>query len=176
MRSSQAPKASTPIRAGAGFPSIVEVYHGAVVSNYTAARKCLPVRRLRSLYLTCYDRVMNAFQAWQFLLVALAGWMNRHQQDVIDYIREENRFLRSKLKGKRIRFTDEGRRRLAVKGKALGRSVLNRVASIITPDTILRWHRNRIAAKYDSSGRREPGRPCVQWPAPNLCTRCYESR
>ncbi len=82
---------------------------------------------------------MSTIQAWQLLLVTLAGWINRHQQDVIEYIQEENRILRKKLKGKRIRFTDDERRRLAVKGKALGRSVLNQVASIVTPDTILRW-------------------------------------
>ncbi len=79
---------------------------------------------------------MNAFQAWQLLLVALAGWINRHQQDVIDYIQEENRILKHKLKGKRIRFADDERRRLAVKGKILGRKVLREVASIVTPETI----------------------------------------
>ncbi len=60
--------------------------------------------------------------------MALAGWMNRHQQNVIAYIQEENRILKYKLKGKRIRFTDDERRRLAVKGKALGRKVLREVA------------------------------------------------
>ncbi len=84
---------------------------------------------------------MSVFQPWQLLLVTLAGWINRHQQDVIDYIQEENRVLKAKLKGKRIRFTDDERRRLAVKGKALGRRALRAVASIVTPDTILAWHR-----------------------------------
>ena len=81
---------------------------------------------------------MNAIQSWQLLLVAVAGWMNRHQQDVIAYIQEENRILKSKLKGKRIRFTNDERRRLAVRGKALGSKVLREVASIVTPDTVLR--------------------------------------
>ena len=79
---------------------------------------------------------MSAFHAWQLLLVALAGWINRQQQDVIAYIQEENRILKHKLKGKRFRFTDDERRRLAVKGKALGRKVLREVASIVTPNTI----------------------------------------
>ncbi len=83
---------------------------------------------------------MNVLQPWQLLLVSLAGWINRHQQDVIAYIQEENRILKGKLKGKRIRFTDDERRRLAVKGKALGRKLLREVASIVTPDTILAWH------------------------------------
>ena len=80
---------------------------------------------------------MRVFQPWQLLLVTLAGWINRQQQDVIAYIQEENRILKNKLKGKRIRFTDDERRRLAVKGKVLGRKVLREVASIVTPDTIL---------------------------------------
>ena len=105
--------------------------------------------------------LMNALQAWQLLLVALAGWMNRDQQDVIAYLQEENWILKSKLKGKRIRFTDDERRRLAVNGKALGQRVLREVASIVTPDTILAWHRRLIAKKWDYSQRRGPGRPRV---------------
>ena len=60
-------------------------------------------------------RHMNALQSWQLLLMCLAGWVNRQQQDVIAYIQEENRILRTKLKGRRIRFTDDERGRLAVK-------------------------------------------------------------
>ena len=82
--------------------------------------------------------------------------MNRHQQDVIAYIQEENCILKHKLKGKRIRFTDDERRHLAVKGKILGRKTLLKVASIVTPDTILRWHRKLVAMKYDGSARRGP--------------------
>ena len=104
---------------------------------------------------------MQPIQPWQLLLVSLAGWINRHQQDVIAYIQEENRILKSKLKGKRIRFTDDERRRLAVKGKALGRKVLGEVASIVTPNTILACHRKLSAPKWDYSNRRGPGRPRV---------------
>ena len=75
--------------------------------------------------------------------------MNRHQQDVIRYIQEENRILKHKLKGKRIRFTDDERRRLAAKGKILGKKALHEVASIVTPDTILRWHRILIQPTSD---------------------------
>ena len=114
---------------------------------------------------------MNALQAWQLLIVALAGWINRHQQDMIDYIQEENRILEHKLKGKRIRFTDDERRRLAVKGKILGRKVLREVASIVTPDTILAWHRKLIARKWDYSKRRGPGRPRVKDEIPKLTVR-----
>ncbi len=72
---------------------------------------------------------MNILQPWQLLLVCLAGWINRQQQDAIEYLQEENRVLRSKLKGKRIRFTADERRRLAVKGKLLGRKILGEVAT-----------------------------------------------
>ncbi|MHC4407294.1 MAG: transposase family protein [Planctomycetota bacterium] len=105
---------------------------------------------------------MNVLQPWQLLLVTLAGWINRQQQDVIAYIQEENRVLKGKLKGKRIQFTDDERRRLAVKGKVLGRKVLGEVASIVTPDTILAWHRKLVAQKWDYSKRRRLGRPPVK--------------
>ena len=62
-------------------------------------------------------------QTWQLIVVALAGWLHRQQQDVVAYLREENRVLREQLGGKRIRFPDDQRRRLAAKGKALGRKL-----------------------------------------------------
>jgi hypothetical protein len=77
----------------------------------------------------------------QILLVALAGWVNRHQLEVIAYLREENRILKEHLGGRRLRFTDAQRRRLALNGQRLGRRVLDHVATLVTPDTILRWHR-----------------------------------
>jgi len=97
--------------------------------------------------------------ALQYLLLMFAGWVNRHQQQVIDYLLEENRVLREQLGGRRLRLTDDQRRRLAVKGKALGRKALREIAGIVTPDTILRWYRRLIAKKYDGSSRRGPGRP-----------------
>ena len=103
----------------------------------------------------------RALQPWEFLLITLSGWMNRHQQKVIDYLIEENRILKGKFCGKRIRFTDNERRRLAVKAKALGRKLLEKVASVASPDTILAWHRKLIAKKWDYSSKREPGRPRV---------------
>ncbi len=90
---------------------------------------------------------------------------------MIDYMQEEIRILKHKLKGKRIRFTDDERRRLAVKGKILGRKVLREVASIVTPDTILAWHRKLIARKWDYSKRRGPGRPRVKDEIPKLTVR-----
>jgi hypothetical protein len=84
----------------------------------------------------------------QALLLTLAGWVNRHRQQVIAYLFEENRVLREQLGGRPPRLTDDQRRRLAAKGKVLGRRVLEQVVSIVTPDTIMRWHRRLIAAKW----------------------------
>ena len=100
--------------------------------------------------------------ALQFLLLTFAGWVNRRQQKVIDYLLEENRVLREQHGGRRLRLTDDQRRRLAAKGKLLGRKLLSKVAGIVTPDTILRWYRQLIAQKYDSSSRRTPGRPRIR--------------
>jgi hypothetical protein len=85
--------------------------------------------------------------------------MNHQQQQAIDDLREENRVLREQLGGRRLRFTDDQRRRLAAKGKGLGRRVLSQVATIVTPDTLLAWHRKLIARKYDGSTNRNFGRP-----------------
>ena len=81
----------------------------------------------------------QVIQPWQLLVAVLAGWINEHQQAAIDYLREENRVLKEHLGGKRLRLTDDQRPRLAAKGKALGRRALKEIASIVTPDTILRW-------------------------------------
>ena len=111
----------------------------------------------------------------QFLLFTLAGWINRHQQAVIDYLLEENRVLKGLLGGRRPRLTDDQRRRLAVKGRVLGRKVLGEVASIVTPDTILTWHRKLIAKKWDFSAKRtRPGRPRTMIEIAELVVRIAE--
>jgi hypothetical protein len=60
-----------------------------------------------------------AIDPFRLLLISLAGWLNQQQQDVIDYLQEENRVLREQLEGKRLRFNDDQRRRLAVPGELL---------------------------------------------------------
>jgi len=97
----------------------------------------------------------------QMLLVTIAVWVNRHQLDVIEYLKEENRVLRELHGKRRLRFPDDQRRCLAAKGKKLGRHLLAEVCGVVTPDTILRWHRRLIARKYDGSSRRRSGRPRV---------------
>jgi hypothetical protein len=94
-----------------------------------------------------------------FLLSWLAGWLNQEQQKVLDYLREENRVLREQLGPRRVRFTDDQRRRLAAKGKDIGRKLLGQFASIVTPDTILRWHRRLVAQKWTHRPTGRTGRP-----------------
>src|SRR5918994_1087837 len=96
---------------------------------------------------------------FRFVLISVAGWMNQQQQQAIDYLREENRVLREQLGGRRLRLNDDQRRRLAAMAKRLGRRVLAEIATIVTPETLLTWHRKLIAQKYDGSGKRGPGRP-----------------
>ena len=106
--------------------------------------------------------MFSTLRPWQLLVVTAAGWVNRDQQAVLSYLQEENRVLREYLGKKRLLLTDDQRRRLAAKGKILGRRILGDVASIVSPDTILAWHRRLIARKWDHSDkRRGPGRPGV---------------
>jgi len=98
---------------------------------------------------------------WHLTILALASWMNREQHQVIQYLETENAILREKLGKRRILFNDDQRRRLAIKGKELGRKGLSQISTLFTPDTILRWHRELVARKWDYSGRckRMAGRP-----------------
>ena len=93
------------------------------------------------------------------MVVAVAGWMNRQQQQVIEYQQAEIRALREMIGSKRLRFTDEQRRRLAAKAKVLERKLLRELGCLVTPDTLMRWYRELIAQKYDGSKKRGPGRP-----------------
>ena len=79
------------------------------------------------------------------MLISVAGWMNQQQQDAIDYLREENRVLRELIGDRRLRLNDDQRRRLAAKAKEIGRRILTQVATIVTPETLLSWHRRLIA-------------------------------
>ena len=109
--------------------------------------------------------------ALRFLILTAAGWVNRHQEDMIDYLREENRVLREQLGARPLRLTDAQRRRLAVRGQKLGRRILAQVAGIVTPDTILRWYQRLISRKYDGSARRRRGRPITPREVADLAVR-----
>ena len=95
----------------------------------------------------------------QFLVVAVAGWINQQPRDVIDSLQEEHRVLREQRGPGRLRVTDAQRRRRAAKATRLGRRVRRDRHTLVTPDTLLRWHRQLIARTYDGRGRRGPGRP-----------------
>ena len=102
-------------------------------------------------------------QPWQLFFLILSGWVNREQQSMIEIQKAQIRILMQKMGRKRILLSDDQRRILAVKGKALGRKALFELTTIVTPDTILRWHRRLIAAKWDYSDRRRThtGRPPI---------------
>jgi transposase InsO family protein len=88
-----------------------------------------------------------------------AGWINRQQLELIEYILEENRLLKERLGSRRIRFTDAERRRLARKAHLVGHNVLCGLDTLVTPDTLLRWYRDLVARKWNYSERHGPGRP-----------------
>jgi len=109
-------------------------------------------------------RVLDPFR---FVLMAVAGWMNQRQLQIIDYLPEENRVLREQLGGRRVRLNDDQRRRLAAKAKGLGRKILAEVANIVTPETLLAWHRSRrnttAAASADRGVLAPPERSRLWW-------------
>ena len=77
-------------------------------------------------------------QPWQLLIIIVSPWMTKFQQELIDYVLTENQVLKEKLGCKRILLNDDQRRRLAVKGKILGRKRLQEIGTLFTPDAILR--------------------------------------
>ena len=118
---------------------------------------------------------MSTFVSPQNLLVSLlAGWLNQEQQKILEYLQEENRVLKAQLV-QRLRLSDEQRRRLAAKGKEIGRKLLAEVATLVTPDTILRWHRELIARKWTYPCR-QTGRPPISSEIEELVVRMAKSR
>jgi putative transposase len=86
--------------------------------------------------------------AFQLLMMVVTGWLARREREVIVYLIEEHRCLRRHLGSRRVRLTDDDRRRLAARAYRLGRRALRDIATIATPDTLLRWHRQLIARKW----------------------------
>jgi putative transposase len=111
----------------------------------------------------------------QILIAMVAGWIQRHQQQVITYLQEENRVLKAQLGGRRLRLTDTERRRLAALAYPLGRQRLKEIATLATPDTLLRWYKRLIAQKFDGNKkRRQLGRPRVSEAVEQLVVRMAE--
>ena len=96
----------------------------------------------------------------RLLVVMVAGWFRQSEQLILAYLREENRVLREQLAAapRRVRFTDEQRRRLAVRAQPLAAVVLRELGTLVTPQTLLRWYRQLVATKYDGSRKRASGR------------------
>jgi putative transposase len=94
------------------------------------------------------------------LVTALFGWLEQEQRNVIEFLREENLVLKRQLHGRRLQVCDDERRRLAVLSERLGRRVLTEVTSLVTSETLLRWHRELIARKWTCGSPRH-GRPAV---------------
>ena len=109
------------------------------------------------------------------LLAMVAGWVNHHQQQVIAYQHEELRILKAQLGTRRLRLTDTQRRRLAALVHPLGRQRLKQLATLATPDTLMRWYKRLIAEKFDGSKKRKAlGRPCVLEEVEQLVVRMAE--
>src|SRR5580704_10913135 len=85
--------------------------------------------------------------------------MSRHQQAVIEYLKEENRILLEQLGGKPKPFTDAQRIRLARKAKLVGRRRLGKLATLVTPDTLLCWFSVLVAKEWTFARTNPAGRP-----------------
>jgi len=102
-------------------------------------------------------------QPWHLLLAALLGSVTQRQQRIIEFQNAQIEALLNKLGKKRVLLTDDQRRILAVKAKSIGRRALQELTTIVTPDTILRWHRQLVAKKWDYSDKRKSvGRPRIR--------------
>src|SRR5215475_9391024 len=109
------------------------------------------------------------------LIAMVAGWLQRHQQQVIAYLLEENRVLKAQLGGRRLRLTDTERRRLATLAHPLERKRLKAVATLVTPETLLHWYKQLISQEFDGSMQRQPlGRPHVAEEVEQLVLRMAE--
>jgi putative transposase len=106
-----------------------------------------------------------------FLVMVVSGWVHRHQLLVVAFLQAENRMLKERLRGKRIRFTDAERALLARMAKVVGRKALLELDTLVSPDTLMRWHRRLVAQKWDFIKRRGPGRPGIMREIAHLIVR-----
>jgi putative transposase len=104
---------------------------------------------------------VGVLDPFRFVVISIAGWINQQQQgDRLSPRGEPG--AGEQLGDRRLRFTDDQRRRLAAKAKGLGRRALSQLVTIVTPETLLAWHRKLIARKYDGSASRGIGRPRIE--------------
>jgi Homeodomain-like domain len=108
---------------------------------------------------------------WKHLLAYITGTVDQELLRRNEYLVTEKRMLRHQITG-RIRLSDGERKTLAEMGQKLGKQALKEVATIVTPDTILGWHRKLVAQKFDGSQQRKaPGRPMIDQERENLVVR-----
>ncbi|MFT5522833.1 MAG: hypothetical protein ACI9HK_000777 [Pirellulaceae bacterium] len=106
------------------------------------------------------DQVMLfLLQPFQIVFAVLSEFIRKEQEKVIEYLQLENQILLEKIASKRVLLNDDQRRLLAVKGKALGRKQLAKIATIAQADTILRWHRELIVPRGNPNSSHNIGRP-----------------
>ena len=149
-------KTNTPVRRE--HPDFLLAVTNALVLSFCVGTLSLPkacgaklfsrgdIARCVSRAWRCMSGAMNI--RFQFAVVMLAGWINRHQQAIIDYLTEEKQVLLEQLGGKPNRFSDSQRRRLALKAKEVSRHDLLGIQTMITPDTLRRWLRKLVALKW----------------------------
>jgi transposase InsO family protein len=90
----------------------------------------------------------------RLLLLTVTGWLDGREREALAYLIEKNRLLRRQVGQRRLRLNDDDRRRLAVRAHRLGRRALRDLATIVTPDTVLRWHRQLVARKWTYTRKR----------------------
>jgi putative transposase len=99
---------------------------------------------------------------WARILAYVTGTMDQELLARQEYLVAENRILKAQLK-ERLKLSDSERATLGEIGHRLGRKVLDEVATVARPDTILGWYRKLVARKFDGSkARRGPGRPRIK--------------
>ena len=106
------------------------------------------------------------------LLVASMGcWLERQAAVQIEYLKAENRLLRTRLGRQRLVFTDPERQTLAALAKEIGTKALRQLDPLVSPATLLRWHRQLVAQKWTFLERRGPGRPRIKIDVEQLVVR-----
>ncbi len=111
---------------------------------------------------------------FHFMVHLVAGWVHRHQQAVIEYLTEERQILIEQLGGKPKAFNNSQRIRLARKARKLGRRALFGISPMVTPDTLLRWYRNLVAAKWTFKSEKKKGRPRIDRDVEQLVLKMLE--
>jgi putative transposase len=96
-----------------------------------------------------------------FLLMIVSGWVHRHQLHDIEFLQAENRFLKERKLGKRMRITDAQLSQQARNANKVAPRCLLELDTIVSPDTLLRWHRRLVAQKWNFAERRGAGRPGI---------------